>query len=335
MLTTTVAGRTWSFSRAIGRFATSGNGFDQPTSVAIAPGGVLYVVNRGFELGAAGLPSVSKRIGKLTMDEDFIGEFGRGELSWPASLAVDKDGNLFCSDEHENLVAIYSSDGERLGQWGESGCEEGQLSAPSGIVFDEDDNLYVVDAGNDRVQKFTKDGRLLSGWGSSGDGPGQFNRPWGITIDRQGDVYVADWRNSRIQKFSPDGTFLLSIGHTVGDGLDLNHPAGVAVDSEGDIYVTDWGNKCVRIYEPGGDILTTLWGDAHVFSKWGKEVVESNADLAKAHRRLKDTNKIARFQRPTGIVIDDDDQIFISEPTRARLQVYVKEKDYMDPQFNL
>ena len=336
MLTTTVAGRTWSFSHAIGRNTAAGNGFNQPMSVAVAPDGILYVLSRGNELGLGGIRSDNRRIGKLTIDEEFIGDFGRGgELTWPAGLAIDQDGNVYCSDEYENVIAIYNSEGERLGQWGETGSQEGQLNAPSGIGFDSDDNLYVVDSGNDRVQKFTKEGQFLSVWGNSGDGDGQFNRPWGMTVDRQGNILVADWGNSRIQKFAPDGSFLLSFGNQHTDGQDLDHPANVAVDSEGDIYVTDWGNLRVQIYDPDYEILTTLWGDAHVFSKWAQVAIDSNPDAVKAYRRVTDTSQMARFQRPVGIAIDEQDRIIITENTRQRLQIYVKEKDYMDPQFNL
>ena len=335
MLTTTVAGRTWSFSHAIGRNAEAGNGFTQPTAIAVAPGGILYVVNRGHGMIPLDVVNQSQRIGKLTIDEELLGEFGRGEFTWPVGVAVDKDGNVYCSDEYQNVIAIFDSDGQRIEKWGEVGSQEGQLNGPSGIAFDGEDNLYVVDSRNDRVQKFTKDGHFLTGWGSSGSEEGQFTRPWGIATDQKGDVYVADWGNGRVQKFSPDGAFLLSFGSSDGDGADLNHPVDLAVDSEGDVYVTDWGNKRVQIYDPEGGAITALWGDAQQFSKWAKLVVEANPDAMKAYRRVEDLTPLGRFDRPTGIAVDEQDRIIVTENTRARLQVYVKEKDYMDPQFNL
>ena len=335
MLTTTVAGRTWNFSHAIGRNAAAGNGFSQPQSVATAPGGVLYVVSRGNEYALGGVSADNKRISKLTIDQEFIGELGKRDYVWPAGVALTSDETVYSGDEHENFIAYYSSDGERLGKWGEYGSGEGQLNGPSGLAFDKEDNLYVVDARNDRVEKFTRDGQFLSAWGGPGEGEGQFNRPWGITLDKNGDVYVVDWGNNRVQKFSPDGTFLMRIGSKNGDGGELNHPADVAVDSEGDIYVTDWGNKRVQIYDPEGNVITSLVGDAHEFSNWAKTANESNPDVIKAYRRVKDTTPMARFQRPTGIAVDDQDRIVITETTRGRLQVYAKEKDYMDPQFNL
>ena len=271
MLTTTVAGRTWNFSHAIGRIAVAGTGFYQPQSIATAPGGVLYVVNRGNMYGIGAIAADNKRITKLTINQEFIGDFARREFTWPAGVALTSDETIYSGDEYENFIAYYSSDGERLGRFGESGSQEGQLDGPSGLAFDKEDNLYVVDARNDRVQKFTRDGRFLTAWGGTGDGEGQFNEPWGITLDNNGDVYVADWGNDRVQKFSPDGTFLMRIGSENGDGGELNHPADVAVDSEGDIYVTDWGNKRVQIYDPEGSVITSLAGDAHELSGWAKE----------------------------------------------------------------
>ena len=71
------------------------------------------------------------------------------------------------------------------------------------------------------------------------------------------------------------------------------------------------------------------------FSKWAKDVVEANPDVVKAYRRVKDLTPVGKFARPVGIAIDDKDRIIISETVRSRLQVYAKQKDYMDPQFNL
>jgi DNA-binding beta-propeller fold protein YncE len=334
MLTTTVAGRTWDFSHAIGRNAQAGNGFILPVAVALAPEGILYVLSRGRErIGDA--VAEDKRIGKWTIDDEFVGDFGKNEFTWPVSLAVDKEGNVYCSDEYENVIAVYDADGQRAGEWGEAGSAEGQLSGPSGICFDVDDNLYVVDSMNDRVQKFTRDGRFMMTWGGPGSDDGQFNRPWGITTDHNGDVYVADWQNNCIQKFGPDGTFLMSFGSRDGEGGDLDHPADVAVDSEGDVYVTDWGNKRVQIYDPEGDIITALWGDDTQFSKSARAVVESNPDTAKAFRRVKDLTPLGWFNRPVGITVDEQDRVIVTDSNRARLQVYAKEKDYLEPQFNL
>ena len=331
MLTTTVSGRTWNFSHAIGRNAAAGNGFTQPMDVAVAPGGVIYVLSRGQE-GAGGVQAPNKRIGKVTIDEEFVGDFAREELVWPMGIAVDSDGSIYCTDEFEKRVKIYDADGQRVGEWD----GEGKLGSPSGIACGADDSVYVTDADACAVHKFTKDGKHLASFGSAGDGPGQFNTPWGVFVDADGGIFVADWGNNRAQKLSPDGEHLVTFGaETSGAAGALNHPSDVAVDSEGDVYVCDWGNKLVKIYESDGSPLTQLEGDAIEFSKWAKEVVESNPDVVKAYRRVKDTRPLGLFERPAGIAVDEEDRIIITDSTRGRLQIYAKEKDYMDPQFNL
>ena len=334
MQTTTAAGRTWDFSHAVGRNAAAGNGFTQPTAVATAPGGIIYVVNRGGERD--GLVAENKRLNKVTVDHELIGDFARNDFKWAAGIALTADETVYCADEYDNVIRMYNSDGEKLGEWGNAGSGDGEFNGPSGLAFDGEDNLYVVDSLNDRVQKYTRDGEFLSSWGGSGNGEGQFNRPWGITIDGSGDVYVVDWGNDRVQKFTPGGTFLRSFGSSSHEeGADLNHPADVAVDSEGDVYVTDWGNKQVKIFDPEGGVLTALEGDAQELSKWAKEVVESNPDVVKAYRRVRDLTPLGRFERPVGIAVDDQDRIIITDSTRGRLQIYLKEKNYLDPQFNL
>ena len=330
MLTTTVAGRTWNFSHAIGRNAAAGNGFTQPVDIAAGPEGVLYVLSRGND-GAGGVVAENKRIGKLTIDEQFIGDFGRRQMRWPAGLAIDAEGNLYCSEEYENRIHVFNEDGEPTSQWGESGTGDGQLNGPSGLAFDSDDNILVADADNNRVQKFTKDGQFVAVIGA-----GQLNKPWGMFVDGDDNLFVADWGNNRVQKFSPEGDLLLTIGGAAaGAGAELDHPAGVAVDSEGDVYVSDWGNKRIQIYAPDGSVITALYGDAVEFSKWASEVINSNPDAQKAYRRVRDRTSLGLFERPVGLTVDSEDRIIITDSTRGRLQVYAKEKNYLDPQFNL
>ena len=329
MQTKTVAGRTWHFSHPIGWLSVRGRGFWHPTSLAISPEGLIYVLNSG---GRAGSP-----ITVATIDEDFVGEFGDGDFTWPEGLAIDQDGNVYCADGFEHFVNVYNSEGDHLAKWGEHGTDEGLLNRPAGLAFDSNDNLWIVDSANGRVQQFTKDGQFLAAWGTPGSDEGQFDRPWGIEIDQDDDIYVADWGNDRVQKFSPNGEYLGRFGSTFDDGGQLSRPSDVAVDSQGDVYVTDWGNDRVQIYYADGEIIAGLYGDARQFSKWGQEFMDSNPDYQKAFQRV-DPNEmvtLGHFRRPGGIAIDDQDRIVISDGIRCRLQVYAKDKDYLEPQFNL
>ena len=193
----------------------------------------------------------------------------------------------------------------------------------------------MVDAGNHRIQKFTDDGDFIHSWGEFGSDQGQLSDPWGIAVDSQGFVYVADWGNNRVQKFTGDGEWLQNFGAPFPEELRLDHPSDVAVDSEGDVYVADWGNKKVQIFDGDGEILTSLYGDATELSRSALKFMEVNQDYYKAFKRAKDKSRLGFFERPTSISITRDDRIVICDTARQRLQVYDKEKDYMDPEYNL
>lgn len=339
MLTTVIAGRVFDFSHAVGRNAAAGKGFAQPSGLALAPGGIVYVVSRGNET------NFGSRVSKVFLggprEEDLLAEFGYygtgdGQMQWPNSVAVDQQGNVYVSDDWLNRISIFTAEGTFVRHWGTSGSGPGELNGPSGLAFDQDDNLLVVDSRNHRVQKFSKDGKCLATWGKHGTGPGEFDTPWGITVDADGAVYVADWKNSRVQKCDENGRCLLQFGQPGNSPQDLNHPSDVAVDDDGDVYVADWANHKVRVYTAEGDLLTSLIGDAQVLAKWAQESVDANPDMAKMRRRVKSLEQEWRFCHPTGVAFDTEQhRVIVTDGQRGRLQIYVKDRDYLEPQFNL
>ena len=349
MITTTAAGRAWHFSHALGRPTNEHNGttggYRYPVDLAIAPEDIVLVLSRGLGY-ADGLEHADfGRIGKTTLDEEHIGDFARMEFVWPTGIALAADSRLFVTDEFRHQVVIFPSDviypypefnpeGERIGEWGQRGSKPGQMQAPSGIAFDSNDNVYIVDTGNNRLQRFSKNGEYQSGWGVAGSGNGEFHNPWGITVGADDAVYVADWGNDRVQKFSPDGEYIMSFGGDPSAGGELNHPANVAVDKYGDVYVTDWGNNRVQIYEPDGDPLAALYGDAVELSKAGAYIIRRDPETIKAFRRVKDISHMGLFSRPVGIEIDSQDRIIITD-TCGRLQVYLKENSFSEPELRL
>ena len=319
-----IATRTYLYDRTIGRGEFSGSGFRAPMDLALATGNRMYVANRSWEYRPDGV-----RVTMLTIDEDYLGEFGRygegdGELIWPTSIALDSKENVYVTDDYLNRVTVFDKDGGYLSKWGTFGSGDGQINKPSGIRFDKEDNAYVVDGSNNRIQKFSKDGRFLAKWGQQGTQQGQFNLPWGLTIDNDGNVLVADWRNDRIQKFSPDGGFLAEFGSSGTEVGQFNRPTGVAVDKDGDIYVVDWGNDRVQVLTPDGRHITSFTGDAGL-SKWGEDKLSSNPDMIRQRNLVRNLEPERRLWRPKAVAVDDAGRIIIVDSNRNRIQVYQKE----------
>ena len=334
-MTTRVQGATFRYSHTIGRGEEAGTGFKNPVSVARGEDDLMYVVSRAYDYR-----SDSKRITVCTVGEDYIGEIGNagrlggemmdtgesdapGSMVWPTSIALDRGGNVYVSDEWLNRIAMFTPDGNWIGAWGTEGDADGEVGQPSGLAFDSEDNLYVVDTGNNRVQKFTKDGQFLAKWGRQGSGDGEFDMPWGISVDSQGDIYIADWRNDRIQKFTPDGRFLMKFGGPGSEDGEFNRPADVAVDKEGLIYVADWRNDRLKVFDAEGRFITKIIGDA-TLSKWGITKLDANPDMKRQREIAQGLEREKFLSGPIGVVVDDEDRVFIVDSQRNRIQIYRK-----------
>jgi len=196
-MVTEIAPITFEYSHTIGRQENrGGSGFFYPVAITRDEENRLYVLNRGSETPAF-FPC--KRVTVFTVDEELIREFGtkvppeeadasapNGSFMWPTSVALDKAGNAYVSDEWLNRISIFDKNGECVGKWGTLGDGDGEFNRPTGLAFDAEDNLYLVDSVNHRVQIFTKEGKFISKWGREGSGDGDFSYPWGIEIDRNG-----------------------------------------------------------------------------------------------------------------------------------------------------
>ena len=227
-------------------------------------------------------------------DYDFLAEWGgfgiltSGQLSHPQFIAVDAEGNSYVSDLGNKRIQKFSSAGEFILEFGESGRLAGQFHHPSGIAVDSD-HVYVADQNLHKIQKFTLDGMFVDEWGKYGNNAGEFKSPKGIAVDSD-HVYVIDADNYRIQKFTTNGEFVLSFGSG-----GMNHDqflvlSGIAVDEDGNIYVTDKGNRKIEKFTSDGTLIKSypLRGTNYVFA-------------------------------PEGIVVDSDGKIFVVNSANNRV----------------
>ena len=334
MQTVRVRGRTFNYLHTMGMGTPGGTGFRNPLDLALGNEGLIYVLSRGSEAEPC------QRVTLLNTNEDFIKEFGGpgegdGEWVWGTALALDEAGRLYLADEWLHRITIFHKDGNFLSNWGVPGSGPGQLNGPAGLAFNSKGELLITENLNHRVQRFTPDGQYLSGFGSEGTGEGQMIRPWGIGVDKYDNVFVADWYNHRVQKFSSDGQYMMTFG-TPGTGIgELNLPSDVVVDTEGDVYITDWWNNKVEVFDGDGEHLTTFIGNADKPSKWAQQFLDDNPDYRKARMRATNLEPEQRFYAPVAVEVGNDGSIYIVEDQRWRIQVYRKEQDWIDPQFNL
>ena len=125
---------------------------------------------------------------------------------------------------------------------------------------------------------------------------------WAIATDGNGNYYFGDADSGRVRKLSASGVISTVAGTGVLGNADgpvatatLGTVYGVALDSHGNIFVTTLGFNTIRKISTGG-VVSTFAGDPNGNS--------GSADGA---------GTTARFSSPLGIVIDKNDNVFITD----------------------
>jgi sugar lactone lactonase YvrE len=141
-------------------FADRRDGLIEPISLAFDAANILYVTNaNGGAQGSNGqvLRFTPDGVGSVFNDTGFQTAYG---------LALDRDGNVYVSNNAGNTVEKFSPDGTDLGLFASSG-----LNAPLGIMFDRKDILYVANEGNNTIEKYSRNGSDLGVFATTREGP--------------------------------------------------------------------------------------------------------------------------------------------------------------------
>ena len=273
---TTLAGNasiTDTYGHALGGFA-DGTGtaarFDHPTGVAVDRAGTIYVADIANHLirkvSAAGV--VTTLAGKPGTYGGYAdGTGSTAQFNAPASVAVDRAGNIYVADFYNQTIRKVSAAGvvtTLAGSAGVSGHADGTGSAalfygPTGVAVDRAGNVFVADNSSLTIRKVSVAGVVTTFAGNPGipgsaDGTGsaaRFAGPTSVAVDNAGNVYVTDTDNQTIRKISKTKV-VTTIGGAVGiisgtDGVgsaaNFNSPHGIAVDDAGILYVADSENN--------------------------------------------------------------------------------------------
>jgi DNA-binding beta-propeller fold protein YncE len=212
------------------------------------------------------------------------------------NVFVDGKDNIWVMDRCEAKGCIgsngspiweLSGDGKSMKNFG-----AGLFVFPHTVKPDAEGNIWAIDGdakdgkGN-QVFKFSADGKVvltLGKPGQGGTGNDVFDRPTGVAFAPNGDIFISEghaptFGNSRIMKFDKNGKFIKSFGHLgSGDG-ELKGPHVLAFDSLGRLFVADRSNSRVAFFDQDGKFL----GAWH------------------------------QFGRPSGIFIDKNDVIYVSD----------------------
>jgi hypothetical protein len=126
----------------------------------------------------------------------------------------------------------------------------------------------------------------------------------GIVWNGNNILYICDLSNHRILSYSIDTETLSTLagnrtkGHQDGNIKDATfyYPWGIAMDRNGDLYITEW-DRIRKINIKSGTV----------------ETIAGPTGSQDDHGYRDGETKNAKFHRPTGIVISDDDTIYVCD----------------------
>jgi len=233
----------------------------------------------------------------------YLGDGGAAtdaRLNNPVGIAIDKAGNIYIADDHNNAIRKINTSGTittvaggntTAGYSGDGGqATAAQLSLPIGVAVDTAGNLFIADSHNNAIRKVTKTGIISTYAGSAtagytGDGglatAALLDSPTRVNFDDSDNLYISDYYNNVVRKvnhvtgiittIAGDGFGYGSGGATGGysgdDSLAINAelylPQGVAFDLYHRMYICDRLNDVIRRVGPQPPVDHTYVGSIY------------------------------------------------------------------------
>jgi sugar lactone lactonase YvrE len=191
----------------LGKAGVPGNGpdmFDQPSGIAVAPSGDIFVTDGHGK---------NDRVVKFSKDGRFIKTWGRhgsgpGEFDQPHDISIGgSQGRVYVADRSNDRVQIFDQNGSFIAAWK-------QFGRPSAVFVSKDDTLYVSDStSNSTINRgmlrgitvgSAKDGSLRAFIPDPDLAQADVNRisgASGIVADDAGTIYAADVGPHRLRKY--------------------------------------------------------------------------------------------------------------------------------------
>ena len=169
-------------------------------SVERGPWGLLFILNAGQTDAKVEVWLAGNAASPMSYLREFNLRSAMPAHNTPWHLAVDaKDNRLYVTCVSEEIVQVYTLDGEFLYQFGPSGSADDRFGTPSGIAVGPGGNLFIKSAAQ-RVNVYSPGGQPLEFW-SFGQTP---NRSWGeATFDATtGYLFVVDEQESVVHEYA-------------------------------------------------------------------------------------------------------------------------------------
>ncbi|MDR3606671.1 MAG: SMP-30/gluconolactonase/LRE family protein [Oligoflexia bacterium] len=277
---TTLAGSAKVSGSSDGQGSTAA--FNGPQRITADRSGNLYVTDENNNTIRKITPSgyVSTIAGAAGSGGSANGYGSSATFNDPVGIVVGSSGNLFITDNGNNLIREASLDGSVTtltgnGVYGDADGGAGTqafFNGPTGIAMDSNGNTFVVDSFSGVVRKISSAGQVttiagtpnVTGYADGTGAAARFEFPHGIVVDSNGNLFVADTYNFAIRKITPSGVVTTFAGtaqipgtsNGTGTSASFGGMYGLAIDPSDNLYVTDMMNGLVRKVTPSAVVST-------------------------------------------------------------------------------
>jgi sugar lactone lactonase YvrE len=211
-------------------------------------------------------------------------------LAQPTAIAVDKNGNLFITDQDNYRIRkIVLATGIITSVAGNGGfgfsadnipALAASLWAPTGLAIDSTGDVYFAESFGHRIRKVSMATGLISTIAGTGDpgyagdnGPAanaKLNSPANVSFDTSGNIFIADAGNGVVRRISAQSGNITTFAGTgvfgaLGDGgpataANLVQPVSIAFDIVGNVYIVDSADNRVRKVSKATGKISTVTG---------------------------------------------------------------------------
>ncbi|KIY23521.1 YIP1 family protein [Mesobacillus subterraneus] len=263
--------------------------------------------------------SGNKQVVVVNLDGTVKKLIGKNVLDLPTGVFVDEEGDIFVADYGKEKVFRFSNEGELKGDYGRPESPLfGKTSPykPQKVGIDRRGNIYVIGEGSTNgIIQLSNKGEFLGYYGvnstevsfssfvknlltSEQQKAGMFLKtppaPDNIALDERGLIYsiTEGTETEVIKKLNVAGKNILSA-----DIMAANNLQDISIDTDGNIFVVTSAGLIAE-YDSFGNLLFLFGGTDD------------------------GSNRLGLFKQPTGVAIDENGRLYVSDKERGMIQVF-------------